>query len=293
MTIAVARPVKRSLVVTADDLGLSREVNEAVEIAHRDGILSAASLMVAEPWAEDAVRRARRMPGLAVGLHLTLVEGRAVLPRADIPDLIGPDGRLRIDLARHGASIFFRPSVKRQVAAEIRAQFEAFRATGLALDHVNAHKHYHLHPTIASLVIAIGRDYGMRALRVPVEPAEVLARVEPLRRGLEARIAGPYAKILRRSARAAGLAVADQVFGLAWSGAMTAPRVAGLLGALPPGRTEIYVHPAVAGGFEGAADGYRYAEELAALTSPATRDALRASGATLSGCAAWRLQGRP
>lgn len=279
----------RSLVVTADDFGLSREVNEAVEIAHRDGILSAASLMVAEPWAAEAVARARRLPGLAVGLHLTLVEGRAVLPRADIPDLIGPDGRLRTDLARYGASIFVRPSVKRQVAAEIRAQFEAFRATGLALDHVNAHKHYHLHPTIASLVIAIGRDCGMRALRVPVEPAEVLARVEPVRRGLEARIAAPYAKLLRRRARAAGLAVADQVLGLAWSGAMTAPRVAGLLRALPPGRTEIYAHPAIAGGFDGAAEGYRYADELAALTSTGTRDALRASGATLSGCAAWRL----
>lgn len=283
----------RRLVVTADDFGLSREVNEAVEIAHRDGILSAASLMVAEPWAADAVARARRLPGLAVGLHLTLVEGRAVLPRAEIPDLIGPDGRLRTDLARYGASIFVSPSVKRQVAAEIRAQFEAFRGTGLALDHVNAHKHYHLHPTIASLVIATGRRYGMRALRVPVEPAEVLTRVEPVRRGFEARVAGPYAKLLRGRARAAGLAVADQVFGLAWSGAMTAPRVAGLLRTLPPGRTEIYAHPAVSGGFDGAADGYRYADELAALTSPETRDSLRATGATPSGCVAWTLRRQP
>lgn len=283
----------RRLVVTADDFGLSREVNEAVEIAHRDGILSAASLMVAEPWAADAVARARRLPGLAVGLHLTLVEGRAVLPRAEIPDLIGPDGRLRTDLARYGASIFVSPSVKRQVAAEIRAQFEAFRGTGLALDHVNAHKHYHLHPTIASLVIATGRQYGMRALRVPVEPAEVLTRVEPVRRGVEARVAGPYAKLLRGRARAAGLAVADQVFGLAWSGAMTAPRVAGLLRTLPPGRTEIYAHPAVSGGFDGAADGYRYADELAALTSPETRDSLRATGANPSGCVAWTLRRQP
>ncbi len=275
-----------SLVVTADDFGLSREVNEAVEVAHRDGILSAASLMVAEPWAAEAVGRARRLPGLAVGLHLTLVEGRAVLPRDEIPDLIGPDGRLRTDLARYGTSIFFRPSVKRQVAAEIRAQFEAFRATGLALDHVNAHKHYHLHPTVASLVIGIGRDYGMQALRVPVEPAEVLGRVEPVRRGVEARIAGPYAKLLRRRARAAGLVVADQVFGLTWSGSMTPSRVAGLLRALPPGRTEIYAHPAIAGGFEGAADGYRYAEELAALTARETLDALRATGTTPSGYAA-------
>ena len=275
----------RFLVVTADDFGLSREVNEAVEIAHRDGILSAASLMVAEPWCADAVKRARRLPSLAVGLHLTLVEGRAVLPPSAIPDLLGPDGKLRTDLARYGAEIFFRPAVKRQVAAEIRAQFDAFRRTGLLLDHVNAHKHYHLHPTIAGLVIAIGREFGMRALRVPVEPPATLGHVEPVSRGLEARVAGPYAKLLRARARRAGLTVADQVFGLAWSGAMPSGRVAGLLRHLPPGRTEIYAHAAMSGGFEAAAPGYRYAEELAALVEPEVIDAARP--ARRSGYADW------
>ncbi|MDB5591450.1 hopanoid biosynthesis-associated protein HpnK [Enterovirga sp.] len=280
-------PARASLVVTADDFGLSREVNEAVEIGHRRGILTAASLMVAEPWCVDAVLRARRLPGLAVGLHLTLVEGRAVLPRSEIPDLVGPDGRLRQDLARYGADIFFRPGVKRQVAAEIRAQFQAFRRTGLALDHVNAHKHYHLHPTVAGLVLRIGREFGMTSLRVPVEPAAVLAQVEPTRRGLEARLAGPYAALLRGRARRAGLTVADQVFGLAWSGAVDPGRMAGLLRALAPGRTEIYLHPATAGGFDGAAPGYRYADELAALVLPASRAALAESGAAVSSYSSW------
>ena len=157
-----------TLTVTADDFGLAPEVNEAVERAHREGILTAASLMVAEPHAADAVARARTMPGLGIGLHLTLVEGSAVLPRAAIPDLIGADGRLRTDLASYGATIFFRPSVRRQVAAEIEAQFRAFAATGLPLHHVDAHKHFHLHPTIAGLLLEIGPRFGMRRLRVPV-----------------------------------------------------------------------------------------------------------------------------
>jgi hopanoid biosynthesis associated protein HpnK len=281
------RGEERSLVVTADDFGLSREVNEAVEIAHRDGILTSASLMVAEPWAEDAVARARRLPGLAVGLHLVLIEARPVLPPERIPDLVRAGGRLRTDLVRYGAEIFFRPAVKRQVAAEIEAQFQAYARTGLPLDHVNAHKHYHLHPTIAGLVISIGRRYGMRALRVPVEPPETLGQVEPVRRGLEARLAGPWAKMLRARARGAGLVVPDSVLGLAWSGAMTPDRVAGLIRNLPGGRTELYAHPAMRGGFEGEAPGYRYAEEFAALTAAVSRDALAASGATLSSYATW------
>lgn len=277
-----------SLVITADDFGLAPQVNEAVEIAHRDGILTAASLMVAEPAADDAVARARSLPDLAVGLHLTLVEGRAVLPVSDIPDLIGPDGRLRTDLARYGAEIFFRRSVERQVAAEIEAQFGRYRETGLPLDHVNAHKHFHLHPTVARLLLEIGPRFGMRALRVPIEQAATLRAIEPAGRlGLEARLAGWWAGALRTRARDAGLAVADQVFGLAWSGGVGTGRLAGLLGRLPPGRTEIYLHPALAGGFDGYAPGYRYADEFAALLSPEAAAALATSGAAPSSYAAW------
>lgn len=266
----------RTLTVTADDFGLSREVNEAVEVTHRDGILTAASLMVGEPWAADAVERAGRLPRLRVGLHLALVEGRPVLPSSDIPDLVGPNGRLRTDLARYGAEIFFRRRVQRQVAAEIEAQFEAYRRTGMPLDHVDAHQHFHLHPTVARLVIAVGRRFGMTRLRVPVEPRAVLAKVEPVRRGLEASLAAPYARMLRRRVRRAGIATADQVLGLAWSGAMTADRVAGLLRHLPPGSTEIYLHPATAGGFDGAAAGYSYAAERDALLSREVEEACAA-----------------
>jgi len=267
--------VRSRLTVTADDFGLAPEVNEAVERAHREGILTAASLMVAEPHAADAVSRARRMPDLGVGLHLTLVEGRAVLPPSEIPDLVGPDGKLRTDLAAYGAAIFFRPSVRRQLAREIEAQFAAFAATGLPLHHVDAHKHYHLHPTVARLLLEIGPRHGMKRLRVPVEPIEVLREVEPVRLGIEARLAAPYARALRKRARAAGLDVPDRVFGLAWSGAMTPSRVAGLLAHLPGGDTEIYAHPALSGGFEGAAPGYLYAEEFAALIDGAAIAAAR------------------
>src|SRR4029077_13318102 len=170
-----ARALKQ-VVVTADDFGLALEVNEAVEAAHRGGVLTAASLMVGAPAAEDAIARARRLPRLRVGLHLVLVEGRPVLPLQRLPDLVDASGRFRSDMVRLGFDIFARPAVRRQVAAEIEAQFEAYRATGLALDHVNAHKHFHLHPTIAALVIAIGARYGFCGFRVPLQTARGLSR---------------------------------------------------------------------------------------------------------------------
>jgi len=275
----------KRLVVTADDFGLAPEVNEAVEEASRHGVVSAASLMVGAPAAADAIRRARRLPNLRVGLHLVLVEGRPVAPAAAIPDLLDRAGRLRGDLAAYGLAIMLRPAVRRQIRAEIRAQFEAFRAAGLLLDHVDAHRHYHLHPAILSEVLAIGRDFGMNALRAPVEPLAVLRAVEPTPRSLAASLAAPCAALARARARAAGLVVADRVFGLAWSGAMSEARLAGLFARLPAGRTEIYVHPAIAGGFAGSAPGYRYREEFSALLSERCRDALARSGAILGGYA--------
>lgn len=264
-------------------------VNEAVERAHRDGVLTAASLMVGGAAAADAVRRARDTPRLRVGLHLTLTDDRPLSPPDLIPDLVvraGPSaGRLRKDLARYGLAIAIRPSVRRQIRAEIRAQFEAFRATGLALDHVNAHQHYHLHPAILSDILAIGAGYGARALRVPVEPLAFLRRVEPTPRPPVALVTAPWAAAMRARARAAGWVSPDRVFGLAWSGAMTEDRIAGLIRALAPGVTEIYTHPATSGGFDGAAQGYAYAGELAALLSPRCRDALRESGAAAAGYA--------
>lgn len=246
-------PSPRGVIVTADDFGASYSVNDAVEIAHRDGILTAASLMVAGDAAGDAVERALAMPSLGVGLHLVLVEGRPVLPPETIPDLVDADGRFRTNMVRTALAIALKPAARRQLRAEITAQFDAFAATGLPLDHVNAHKHFHLHPMIADAVIDIGRRYGMKAVRAPVEAGTPS-------------IEHWWAARLQRRLRQEGLLVADQVVGLAWTGAFDTARMRGALDALPPGLTEIYTHPATTDDWSGAAPGYRYRDELAALT---------------------------
>lgn len=266
----------KGLIVTADDFGAAREVNDAVEEAHAHGILTATSLMVAAPEAADAVARANAMPKLRVGLHIVLVEGRPMLPPAAIPDLVDETGHFRGDMARASVGMFLRPRVRRQLAEEIAAQFDAFRATGLRLDHVNTHKHFHLHPTIANIILAIGRRHGMRAMRAPCEPRRVLRAVEP-DAALPRDPAAAWAWWSRHRLRTAGLLTPDAVFGLAWSGAMTADRLSGLIGHLPRGLSEIYLHPATAGSFEGAAPGYAYADELAALTSEKAAAAVRAA----------------
>jgi hopanoid biosynthesis associated protein HpnK len=243
-------------------------------------VLSAASLMVAGPAAAQAVALARRLPKLRVGLHLTLLETAPALPAQDIPDLIDARGRLRSDMVALSFDLL-RSSVRQQLRREIAAQFEAFRRSGLSLDHVNAHKHFHVHPLVAREVVALARDYGAPALRVPQEPSAYIARID----GANAPAAGmmPWAALLRLRARRAGMLTPDAVFGLRWSGQMTAERMRRLLAHLPDGLIEIYTHPATSDTFAGHAPGYRYAGELAALTDPKVIEAVRTGTLRLGG----------
>lgn len=238
--------------------------------------------MVGEAAVADAVARAQATPSLKVGLHLALIEGTPVSDPSAIPDLVDKNGRFPSDMVSAGFRFFFLPHVRRQLAAEIRAQFEAFKATGLKLDHVNTHKHIHLHPTVAAMMIRIGRDYGLRAMRVPYEPAGPIASAAGTagRMSLGDTALRLWTRQLADNIRRAGLVANDQVFGLAWSGAVTEERLLALIPHLPDGVSEIYGHPAtvMTPAIRRTMPEYRHPEELAGLLSPRVREALAVGG---------------
>ena len=268
--------------MTADDFGLAVAVNEAIEQAHRRGVLTTASLMVGAEAAPDAIARARRLPSLKVGLHLVVVCGRPTLPPDQIPDLVGPDGRFSNRLARAGLDFFFRPAARRQLKAEIRAQFIKFGESGLRLDHVNAHKHMHLHPTVLSLILEVGRDFGLQALRLPYEPFSHSWRAT--REGFLGRLwaeifLAPWLGVMRRRIGRSGLRRNDYLFGMHDTGRMCEERVLKYLGNLPSGGSEIYFHPALGSWSDvdpPVAD-YLYEQEFGALTSSKVVAAMRSS----------------
>ncbi|MGH8171050.1 MAG: hopanoid biosynthesis-associated protein HpnK [Steroidobacteraceae bacterium] len=274
------------LIITADDFGLHEAVNQAVEHAVRDGVLTTTSLMVGAPAAADAVRRARELPGLSVGLHLVLADGWSVLPPRSIPALVDSRGRFGNSMVRDGVRFFALPAVRRQLEAEIRAQFQAFADTGLPLDHVNAHKHFHLHPTLLEMLLRIGAEFGVPAVRLPREPAWVTRRAGGAIAGpAVAGLLSPWLAIMRRRLKAARIAHNDYVFGMSDSGSMVEARLLEALQSLPDGVTEIYLHPAVESGtaIAPSMSGYRHADELAALLSPRVRAAVAACGAQTGG----------
>lgn len=274
----------KNLIVTGDDFGASTSVNEAIEQAHRGGILNTTCLMVAGEAANDAVRRAKLMPTLRVGLHIVLVDGRPLLDPRVVAALVDENGEFSKRLVRAGFNFFFNSAARRQLEAEIGAQFQAYRATGLPLDHVNGHNHMHIHPTVLGALIKIGRDYGMRAVRVPYEP--LLPSWRATQTDFRGRfgngvLLAPLLGLMRARLRAERIACNDFVFGLNDTGRMTGARVRALLRQLPDGVTEMHFHPATRT-WSGMPAAAKCEEELAALTDPAIARDIRDRGIVMT-----------
>jgi len=272
----------KRVIFTADDFGLTTEVNAAVARAHRDGVLTTASLMIAAPAAKEAVAIARMLPTLGVGLHVVVADAVPMLAPDEIPALVNKDGRLPSDLAGAGVRYFFSPRCRDQLRKEIAAQFAAFTATGLTCDHVNAHNHMHLHPTVLGMIIEEARAHGVRHVRLPLEPV-ALAEGDPVRRIIAAGLT-PWIVLMRWRLKAAGFAYNDRLVGLSATGHMTEARVLAALDAIGDGCSEFYFHPSegTTAELEANAPGYDRDGELAALLSPAVARRVQECGATPS-----------
>lgn len=256
------RSGRTRLVVNADDFGRSRSINEAVLRAHREGILTTASLMVAGEAFEEAVAMARSTPTLGVGLHLTLVCGRSVLPPERIPGLVDARGRFSDFAPGAGFSFWARQSrLRESLRAELAAQFERFHATGLTLDHVNGHLHLHLHPVVFDLLARHAEPWGIRRMRLTRDSLAVSRRTTRGRWFYRLSHAAIFGALSRRAAptlRRLEVRHTDAVVGLLEDGRVDEAYLLRLLPQLPSGDVELYSHPSMD----------RFRHEFEALVSP-------------------------
>src|SRR6266849_8051243 len=116
----------RRLIVNADDFGRSGGINAAVIRAHREGILTTASLMVNEAAFDEAVALARENPRLGVGLHLTLVCGHSASPAEKIPGLVNGEGKFSDSPVATGFRYYANRRLAAQLETEMAAQVEKF-----------------------------------------------------------------------------------------------------------------------------------------------------------------------
>jgi hopanoid biosynthesis associated protein HpnK len=239
---------RRRLIVNADDFGRSPAINEAVIRAHREGILTTASLMVNESACAEAISLARANPRLGVGLHLTLLLGHSALGPDRIPGLVNANNEFTRNPVTAGCRYFFRRSLREQLRAELHAQFERFRATGLALDHVNGHLHLHLHPTVFGILMQDAEKLGIGRMRLTFDPFWLNMRVASghlAYRLLHVLLFHPLSARARPVFKQRAFRHTDAVFGLLQNARVDEDYVLRLLPRLPAGDSELYSHPSL------------------------------------------------
>ncbi|HSU68639.1 MAG TPA: ChbG/HpnK family deacetylase, partial [Tepidisphaeraceae bacterium] len=208
--------------------------------AHHEGVLNSASLMIGGKAALEAVELAKQNPSLAVGLHLVVVDGPAVLPPERIPHLVNGSGEFPNAPLTLGLGYVFSRSARREVAAEIEAQFERFAATGLPMAHVDGHQHMHMHPYVFQRLLPLAGRFGAGRVRVVRDDLRLALRYS--RRRLASKTLGTLVFALLRKQRGIKTQPRLRTYGLLQSGSMTEPYVSLLLQQLHE-PAEIYFHP--------------------------------------------------
>ena len=154
----------KQLIVTADDVGLHESINSAVIRAHREGIVTACSIVANGAAFDDAVDRLHAEPRISVGVHLTFVEEMPLLAR--VSTLTDANGRFVKNYRRFAARLFFGGVDLVELEQELRAQIERVLATGLRIDHLNGHQHLHLLSGVFDIVVRLAFDYRIGFVRI-------------------------------------------------------------------------------------------------------------------------------
>lgn len=257
--------------VNADDFGFTRDVNEGIVEAHRNGILTATTLMANGAAFDHAVELAKATPALDIGCHLVLVGGESLVsgrayPR-DVKDLL-------LALARREFSI------ERELDAQVRRIVDA----GLQPTHLDTHKHTHLLPPVLDVVARLARRYGIGWVRRPFD-FPMQAGAVPLSRRLLGRSLGFLRPRFHRVLEANGCRTTDHFAGFSVTGYLRTQELVGLLAGLPDGATEFMTHPGrCTAELRAARTRLKESreEELKALTAAEARQALHAAGVQLA-----------
>ncbi len=275
----------KQLIVNADDFGLTRGHNTAILRAHKEGIVTSASLLANGSAFDDAVDHLCTAPNLSVGVHLTLLEGQPVSAPDQLPDLVGSDAKLETNVYRALIHLAARPAMLAQVETEWRAQVARVAAAHVTPSHLDSHKHLHVLPPLISPLIRVASEFGIKAVRLPLEWPLFGVCKHPRRLGIWLMVTG-LAWLARPRLRSAGLRFPDRLIGLLHSGQWTASELLAALQRLRPGVTELMTHP---GQFDAdtaslVSQGYTWVEtyafehETESLCDPAVRTALQRHG---------------
>lgn len=233
-----------TLIVNADDFGLTAGVNRSVLDLHRAGALTSATLMANAERTSEAITEAASQT-LGVGCHVVLVDGAPVLAKGRIPGLASADGPFRSTLGAFVRDLYLGRIPEAEIEAEAMAQIQRPQAAGVRITHLDTHKHTHMFPRVLRPLLCAGLQCGVRAIRNPFEPdwAWKATPGAPLARRMQVRLLQMFRGEFLKMTREAGVATTDGAIGVLATGTLDRAAVASLLAAMPDGTWELVCHP--------------------------------------------------
>jgi chitin disaccharide deacetylase len=276
----------RRLIINADDFGFTPGVNRAIVEAHRLGIVTSTTLMATCPAFGEATQMAKASPALSVGCHIVLIDGEPVLDPSGLPT-ITHSRRFRDGLKTFAARALTRRMNAGEIESEIRAQIQKIQSAGIAVSHIDTHKHTHIFPQILRPLLRAARVCGVRALRNPFGPrfplrsSQLLSQPNLWTRFAELRILSRFAGQFRRAVDREGFVTPDGTLGIEVTGMLDERLFQAIAQSIPDGTWEFVCHPGY-NDADLAAAKTRLREsrelELKVLTMPAAREALAQEG---------------
>jgi predicted glycoside hydrolase/deacetylase ChbG (UPF0249 family) len=244
-------PVRR-LIVNADDFGLTDGINRAVRDLHQLGTLRSTTLMAAAPHFGEAVEISRQQSLLGIGCHIVLVDGTPVANPTAIPSLLDStrgssnEPRFRATLGEFVRDLYLGRIDSAHIEQETISQILRLRQAGVAVTHVDTHKHTHMFPRVLVGVMRAAQACDIRTIRNPFEPAwSVAATPEagPLRTW-QVRLLGTLRHSFWKLVRQQGFTTTDGCLGVAATGTLNEITLRALLDRVPDGIFELVCHPA-------------------------------------------------
>jgi hopanoid biosynthesis associated protein HpnK len=172
VALAVFISMPSRLIINADDFGLTPGINRSIAELHKAGVLTSATLMATGPAFDDAVATSRRLPALGIGCHIVLTDGIPASPPETIPSLVGPDGKsFRSSLLDFVRDLLRGRIRESDIEREAEAQIAKLQQAGVAIAHVDTHKHTHLFPAVTRPLLRVLERGNIAAIRNPFEPA--------------------------------------------------------------------------------------------------------------------------
>jgi len=276
--------MNKRLIINADDFGLSESVNEAVQQAHTNGVLTSTTIMANMPDAGKAIRIAKRLPDLGVGVHLNLSKGKPLSQNGHLNCLLNGDGSFASSPTKLSLLSIGRHKFRNAIREELATQIQWVIDNGIKPTHLDSHKHIHCLPQIFPIVCEMARRFEIPAIRFVYEPKQIAVTPWPL----TSEVGRKTAKTIRTMAKInriqnSAFLKTDALLGVAHIGRIDVNFFKAVALYSPVATAEIMTHPATEDDTEYMKSSLLHNRrgEFQALSSERTRQYLKDAGIQL------------